>query len=83
MQKFSPEDTQSFMILLVAALSGIEAPRTLKITGLIQGLEILILVDSGSSHSFISEQVATSVKGVIASPQQTQVKVVDDNILKS
>jgi hypothetical protein len=49
---------QVFMVLSVAALSGSVAPRTLKIRGVIQGLEMLILIDSGSSHSFISEKVA-------------------------
>jgi hypothetical protein len=33
LQDSGPEDSQSFMILSVATLSGIEAPKTLKITG--------------------------------------------------
>jgi hypothetical protein len=44
----NPKDSQLFMVLSVAALDGIEAPRTLKIMRLIQGVEILILVDSGT-----------------------------------
>jgi hypothetical protein len=80
LQESNPKDSQLFMVLSVAALDGIEAPRTLKITRLIQGVEILILVDSGSSHSFISEEVATSVTPAQA---QIKVKVANGNILHS
>jgi hypothetical protein len=55
---------QLFMVLSVAALSGSAAPRTLKIRGVIQGLVMLILIDSGSSHFFISENVAVLLQGV-------------------
>jgi hypothetical protein len=61
-------DTQLSTVLPVATLSGIEAPGTQKITRVIQVVEILILVDSGSSYSFISEQVAASVTEVTQSP---------------
>jgi hypothetical protein len=74
---------QSFMILSVAALSGVEAPRTLKIKDQIQGVEMLILIDSGSSHSFISEQVATVLKGVTAVSSPTQVQVANGHTLQS
>jgi hypothetical protein len=47
------------MALFETTMSGKEAPRTLKIKGSIQQLQILVLIDSGSSHSFISEQVVT------------------------
>jgi hypothetical protein len=46
-------------------------------------VEILILADSRSSHSFISEQVDASVSGVTQSPSQIQVKVANGNILQS
>jgi hypothetical protein len=74
---------QSFMILSVAALSGVEAPRTLKIKDQIQGVEMLILIDSGSSHSFISEQVATVLKGVTTVSSPTQVQVANGHTLQS
>jgi hypothetical protein len=44
------------------ALSRKVGPRTFKMRGSIQDVQILLLLDSGSSHSFISEQV-TSVGG--------------------
>jgi hypothetical protein len=46
-------------------------------------VDILILMDSVSSHSFISEQVAASVSGITQSQSQIQVKVANGNILYS
>jgi hypothetical protein len=53
------------------AILGISTPRTLKIKGSIQHLEILVLIDSGSSHSFISEQVASELQGLSYAVKQT------------
>jgi hypothetical protein len=49
------------MAISKATVSGIETPRTLKIKDTIQQIEIMILIDSGSSHSFISEVVASQL----------------------
>jgi uncharacterized protein len=38
-------------------------------------MEILILIDSGSSHSFISAQVAAQLQGVSVSASPIQVQV--------
>lgn len=57
-------DEQLFCVLSQAALSGVSAPRTLCLEGSIQGHKVNILVDSGSSHSFISEVLAQQLKGV-------------------
>jgi hypothetical protein len=65
------------------ALSGQEAPKTLKLKGTIQGLQILIVVNSGSSHSFISEQVAHQLQGVTPSAQLSHVKVANGSIMQS
>jgi hypothetical protein len=87
---YSPPDQQSdvqseqaFMAISEAAISGSEGPRTLKIKGLIQGIEVLMLIDSGSSHSFVSEQVATLLEGITASRQSVKVKVANGQFLYS
>jgi hypothetical protein len=49
----SPE--QLCMANSEVAVSRSGATRIMKIKGVIQGLEILILIDSWSSHSFISD----------------------------
>lgn len=61
---------QLFLTLSVAAVSGTSAPRTMCMLGSIQGQQIRILVDSGSSHTFISSQLALKLQGMsaIASP---------------
>jgi hypothetical protein len=66
-----------------AAAMGKEAPRTLKLGGIIHEVEVLILIDSGSSHSFISEQVAASLLGVSPSAQPTLVRVANGQIVQS
>jgi hypothetical protein len=58
-----------------AAVTGLEVPRTMKFMGHISGLDALVLLDSGSSHSFISTTVAQSLPNVttISKPFQVQV----------
>jgi hypothetical protein len=74
---------ECFMALSEAAAMGKEAPRTLKLGGIIHEVEVLILIDSGSSHSFISEQVAASLLGVSPSAQPTLVRVANGQIVQS
>jgi hypothetical protein len=52
-------EEQLFLAISEAAVSSQEAPKTLKLRGSIQNIQILLLLDSGSIHSFVSEQVAT------------------------
>lgn len=51
------------MALSVQAISGTESFKTLRLRGYLQGKEIFMLIDSGSSHTFISEDVANLVPG--------------------
>jgi hypothetical protein len=84
--QLSDEDTtaeQVFMAISEAVVSGIETPWTLKIKGTIQQIEILILLDSGSSHSFISEAVATYLQGVIVNGKVIRVKVASGQVMNS
>jgi hypothetical protein len=66
-------DEHLFLTLSMAALSGLPAPKTLSLSGVIQGLKARILVDSGSSHSFISDNLAVQLFGVI--PLQASMTV--------
>jgi hypothetical protein len=43
------------MALSESTVSGKEDPKTLKIKGSIQHLQILVLIDSSNSHYFVSE----------------------------
>lgn len=39
------------------SVSGLTPPQTMKVKGYIRGLSVLVLIESGSTHSFISKQV--------------------------
>lgn len=56
-------DEELFMALSKDVVIGNAGPGTTKIKGLIQSKEVLILIDSGSSHTFISDKVATKLSG--------------------
>jgi hypothetical protein len=73
---------QLFLTLSVAAVSGLSAPRTMCIQGKIQNQCMRILVDSGSSNTFISEQLASNLCGVTPIADDISVRVDDGNIIK-
>lgn len=45
------------------AVNGAETSRTIRLQGVIQSLEVIMLVDSGSSHCFVSEELARQMAG--------------------
>lgn len=70
-----------FCTLSEAALSGAPAPKTMCLMGSIQGFPVNILVDSGSSHSFISSSIAERLQGVSNIPLPMSVKVANGESL--
>lgn len=82
---FSAEDTndsistsgeeQIFLTLSLPAVSGKPAPKTLCFRGYIQEKAIHILLDSGSSHTFISESLASTLQGVSELQSSLSVQV--------
>lgn len=58
------EQPQIYLMRSSAAISGTQAPRTLLLLGTISDQSISILVDSGSSHSFLSSDIAAKLSGV-------------------
>jgi len=52
---------EDLMAISFQAHSGTEGAKTLRLRGYLQDKEIFMLVDSGSSHSFISEHMASIV----------------------
>jgi hypothetical protein len=77
------QSKQVFMVLSTATILGADAPRTLKIQRVIQAIEILILNNSGSSHSFLSEHLSPLLIGVSLVPTPTQVQVANGQTLHS
>lgn len=65
------DDTHSQLCLALSqeAISGNIGPRTMKLIGSIQGHSLIILVDSGSSHTFIAQHIAEQLAGICYSPR--------------
>lgn len=74
------QDHQVFAPLSLAAVHGRSAPRTIQFQGLVQGVEALILLDSGSSHSFVSTTLAAQLSGASEIIPAIQVKVADGGV---
>ena len=73
--------SQLCLTLSVAAVSGVSSPRTMRLHGYIQKLPVQVLVDSGSSHTFISPQLASKLHGVTLMPDPMTVRVANGNTL--
>ena len=76
----SPTTSHIMMHLSVSAMVGSTAPGTLCLSGSIQGIAISILVDSGSSHSFLNASLAQSLVGVQNLAQPISVQVANGDV---
>ncbi|KAM0929344.1 hypothetical protein ACQ4PT_001454 [Festuca glaucescens] len=63
------------------AVNGSEAPRSMRLLGHIQGHDVLILIDSGSSNNFVSSKLASQLKGVTPLSRPVHVRVAGGGIL--
>jgi hypothetical protein len=52
--EISDDPSQLCLCLSEAAVLGVESPKSMRLVGQIQGHSVMILVDSGSSHTFVS-----------------------------
>lgn len=68
---------QAYMLLSAIAVSQSFHPRTSQFQGIIQGQPINILLDSGSTNSFLDAKLASSLSGVHKLDTPTTVKVAD------
>jgi hypothetical protein len=74
----SPETNDAGQLCLClseAAVLGKEVAMPMKLMGRIQSTNIVILLDSGSSHTFISAKVAANLAGISGLPSSLSVKV--------
>jgi hypothetical protein len=75
-------DDDILMSISKLAISGATTPTTVRLVGMIEDQEVMILVDSGSSHCFISEKVAARLK---TTPQhihpEAKVRIANGGIL--
>lgn len=78
----SPEGTKeqdegTLMAISQQALWGTESSKSIRLRGWIQGTEILMLVDSGSSYSFIDTEIGSTLSVITNLRQPVIVKIAD------
>jgi len=73
---------QLFLAISQDAVQGILGSRTMKLQGTIQGHDLVILVDSGSSSTFLSQSVASRLSGVQPLLSGVSVQVANGNVLQ-
>ncbi|XP_066385533.1 uncharacterized protein [Miscanthus floridulus] len=78
----SPAEEQMFLVISQESISGVASPRTMQFAGLIQDMPIVVLVDSGSTTSFLSTHVADKMQSVTLSPASYKVQVTNGDILQ-
>jgi len=81
------EDNQKEMVsdepvISINALAGISSPQTLKIRGFIKHHPVVVLIDSGSTHNFIHQNVADAVHCFVHAVSNFQVQIVDGGTMK-
>jgi hypothetical protein len=69
------------MSISKSAVTGSETTRSMRLVGNIQGHDVIILIDSGSSNNFISAHLASQLVGVKKLSHPVQVKVAGGGIL--
>jgi len=78
-----PVTEQLFVAISKAAALGACAARTIRFSGTVAGHPALILIDFGSSSSFLSESLAAKLSSTMLTPQSTQVQVASGGLLLS
>eukprot|EP00253_Pinus_taeda_P024423 PITA_24423 len=69
-------------VISLYALAGISSPQTLKIRGFIKHRQVVVLIDSGSTHNFIHQKVAEAVHCFVRAVSNFQVQIVDGSTTK-
>ena len=76
-----PAEAQVLLAVSLAALNGSAAASTMQFQGAIQGLPVKILLDSGSSHTFVSLALSSRLTGQTSLHVPLRVKIVDGQVL--
>ena len=54
--------------LSINSIVGLSNPRTMKVKGLLQGKEIIVLIDCGATHNFIAKELVKELQKVRRAP---------------
>jgi hypothetical protein len=71
----SAEQSQLCLLLFEATATGVESPKSMRFMGHIQGLDIVVLLDSRSSHTFVSSSIIAQLSGLSSLSYPMSVKV--------
>ncbi|XP_031278388.1 uncharacterized protein LOC116136865 [Pistacia vera] len=71
------EQIQGNVELSLSSVVGINGPKTMKLKGSIMGQEVIILIDSGASHNFISREFVKKLAIAVERTQAFGVRVGD------
>lgn len=77
------EDSDNSVLMAISqhAVWGTESSKSIKLRGWVQDFELLMLVDSGSTHSFMDVQVGSKLKGVTPLAKSLSVQLADGGSL--
>jgi hypothetical protein len=67
----------------VAALAGSEAPKNMRIRATVGDQIMILLVDSGSSHTFVSKAFTERANCTLSEAKAVSVKVANDQLMQS
>jgi hypothetical protein len=84
LQKEEPEcETQEVELLGISlyALAGAPAPRTMRLMGRIKGQPLVILIDTGSTHSFVDQNLAKRIQLPAQERSQLTVMVANGELI--
>lgn len=76
------EDEHVFLAVSSATVSGKVTPRSLQLLGTIQQISVSILIDSGSSNSFISQDIVCKLAAMNLVSTCARVKVANGGIMQ-
>ena len=75
-------DNQLLLTISQDLVSGSVGPKTMQFQELIQGIPVLILVDSGSTNSFISSSAVQQLSDIFALPVNLNVKLANGGLMQ-
>lgn len=77
------QEQQAFLAISQSAVTGAVAARTVRFSGTVQGLVMQMLLDSGSSSSFISESLAAQLKNLSVRTEHCNIRIAGGGTLSS
>lgn len=76
------DSVEQLMLLLSTEVASANTPsKAFRIRGQLQGMDMLMLLDSGSSHSFLNSVCTTDLLGFVSMDTPLSVKVANGNVL--